>query len=218
MFQKPKPAANAYPGFFAPVAAAVKKMDGCFGEFVQYLKSNGMYDDSIVILTSDHGDSLGDRGQWGHAYTIFPEVMRVPLIVHLPEWLRSKVETDLSRVALSADITPTLYELLGYQPADLGSLYGSPLFVARGGRLSDRRRGPVLLASSYGSVYGMLRHNGRFLYIANAIEGRDYAYDLSSNEIGERVQVTAAMRTLNWRLIREEVAKLAAQYHFTPPQ
>ncbi len=214
-FDKPVPAGESYPGFFERLAAPVHKIDGCFGTFIDRLKTLGLYDNSIVILTADHGDSLGEDGRFGHSYTVFPEVMRVPLIVHLPAKMASAAETDLTRVSFLTDITPTLYALLGYQPADLGSLYGSPLF----GRTPDesfRRRDPFLLASSYGAVYGMLRHNGRFLYIADAVEGRDYAYDLADGGLGRRVEITEAMRALNWDLIRKEVGKIAAQYHFTP--
>lgn len=216
MFQKPMPATDAYSGFFAPVATGLQKTDRCFGHFVDGLKRSGMYDDSIIIVTSDHGDSLGEQGRWGHAYTVFPEVMRVPLIVHLPAWLRSSVTTDLARPAFLTDITPTLYALLGYAPAPLGSLYGAPLFVPPDQAPGDRRHESFLLASSYGSVYGTLRHNGRALYIADAIDGRDYAYDTRDNGVGVRVQVTEAMRAINWDLIRGEIGRLAAQYHFSP--
>ncbi len=216
MFQKPMPAEDAFSGFFAPVAAGLQRTDRCFGTFIDFLKRSGMYDDSVIIVTSDHGDSLGDQGRWGHAYTIFPEVMRVPLIMHLPTWLRSNLTTDLARPAFLTDIAPTLYSLLGYAPASLGSLYGEPLFVPRDQTPSDRRHESYLVASSYGSVYGTLRHNGRALYIADAIDGRDYAYDTRDNSIGARVQVTEALRSLNWNLIRRDIDRLGAQYHFSP--
>jgi Sulfatase len=214
-FETPVPPGESYPGFFERVAAQVHRLDGCFGRFIERLKTLGIYDNSIVILTADHGDSLGEDGRWGHSYTVFPEVMRVPLVIHLPASTASSVETDLNRVSFLTDITPTLYALLGYQPTDFGPLYGSPLF----GRTPDesfRRRDPFLLAASYGAVYGLLRHNGRSLYIADAVEGRDYAYDLSDGGLGRRVEITEAMRALNWDLIRKEVGKIAAQYHFTP--
>ena len=212
-FDKPVPPGESYPGFFERVAAPVHRIDACFGTFIDRLKTLGLYDNSVVILTADHGDSLGEDGRWGHSYTVFPEVMRVPLIIHLPAAMAA-AEADLTRVSFLTDITPTLYALLGYKPADLGPLYGSPLF----GRTADesfRRRDPFLLASSYGAVYGMLRHNGRFLYIADAVEGRDYAYDLADGNPGSRVEITEGMRALNWDLIRKEVGKIAAQYHFT---
>ncbi len=49
-----------YGGFYAPVASRVRRFDACFGAFVDDLKARGLYDNSIVIVTSDHGDSLGE--------------------------------------------------------------------------------------------------------------------------------------------------------------
>jgi arylsulfatase A-like enzyme len=206
-----------YDGFFAPVASRVHPIDTCFGEFIDYLKARHVYDDSVVILTSDHGDSLGEDGRWGHAYTVFPEVMRVPLIVHLPKAIAAAVTTDLSAVTFSADIAPSLYRLLGYEPADRGPLYGAPLFSG-GDELRNRRRDPFLLSSSYGAVYGMLRHNGRELYIADAIGGRDYAFDLADEGHAARVDITPAMRSLNRTLIRQQIAAIGAEYHFASGQ
>jgi len=219
-FETPVPDGESYPGFVDNVAAQVRRIDGCFGAFVDRLKTLGLYDDSVIVLTSDHGDSLGEEGRFGHAYTVFPEVMRVPLIIHLPTWLADRVTTDLTRVSFTADITPTFYALLGYEPLDRGPLYGVPLFEAAGTAMPEhrRRRDPFLMSSSYGAVYGMLRHNGRSLYIADAVAGRDYAYDLSEHPFGRRMEITEGMRDLNWRLIREQVAQIAAQYRFQPAQ
>lgn len=213
--ETPVPEGESYPGFFEPVAAQTRRLDGCFGAFIGHLKTIGLYDRSIVILTSDHGDSYGEEGRWGHAYTLFPEVMRVPLVIHLPVAMAAGVKTDLTRVTFLTDLTPTLYSLLGYQPAAFGPLYGEPL-VGRTPDESSRRRDPFLLAASYGAVYGVLRHNGRSLYIADAVEGRDYAYDLSDGGLGRRVEITEGMRALSWGLIRQDVAKIATQYHFVP--
>jgi hypothetical protein len=167
------PPGETYPGFFDKVAVGVREVDDCLGRFVDFLKRANLYDESVIILTSDHGDSLGEDGRWGHAFYLYPEVMRVPLIVHLPSWLKARVKTDVDAVAFNTDITPTLYGLLGYAPHDLGSLFGRPLFVDPGADLSWRRRESFLLASSYGAVYGMLRDNGRLMYVVDAVYGRE---------------------------------------------
>ena len=163
---------STYPGFASGYAAQVAELDRCLGGFIDYLKKKDLYEQSVVILTSDHGESLGEAGRWGHAYTLHPEVVQIPLIVHLPRAAGAKLAADASRVALSTDITPTLYALAGQAPRDLGVLYGSALFAQAGEPVAPRGRQPFLLVSSYGPVYAMLRHNGRLLHIANAIEAR----------------------------------------------
>jgi len=187
-------------------------MDACFGEFIHFLKRSKLYDNSVIIVTSDHGDSLGEMLRWGHSYTMFPEVSRIPLIVRVPERFRERFVVDARAVSLSTDITPTLYALLGHHPADLGPLYGRPLFVPPD-RQPSRRPEPLLIASSYGGVYAVLHDNGSRIYIADGVNGRDYAYDLTG-ELPVRIGVTPANREADQQFIRAQVDDIARAYHF----
>jgi len=207
----------AYGGFQPPAAAAVQRMDACFGRFISYLQERKLYDDSIVILTADHGDALGEAKRWGHAYTLFPEIVRTPLLVHVPSRLRAQFTADVDAISLSTDITPSLYALLGYRTNPPEWPLGRSLFVPPGVDTSWRRREPVLVASSYGPVYGVLRDNGESLYIADGVNRRDYAYDLHELE-PRRVGVTPEARADNRAFIREKVGALASLYHFMPAQ
>ena len=175
------PKGESYPGFYAPYASRLKRADAGFGKFLSALRELGLYDDSIIVLTSDHGDSLGEDGRWGHAYTIFPEILRVPLIVHLPAAMSSRVASNPSGVAFLTDITPTLYSLLGHEPDLRNDVFGRSLFAARSRDLpaAERADGNFLVASSYGPVYGILGGNGRSLYIADAVNYTDYLFDLT---------------------------------------
>src|SRR5260370_12998591 len=122
------PPGKPYSGFYAPYASRLERMDSCFGKFVRHLKETGRYDRSLIVLTSDHGDSLGEEGRWGHAYTIFPEVVRIPLLIHLPQTARA-LGSDAGALAFSTDIAPSLYYLLGHRPVLRGELAGRPLFT-----------------------------------------------------------------------------------------
>lgn len=201
-----------YSGFYAPYASRLKRLDGCFGRFLSYLKGSGRYENSIIVLTSDHGDSLGEDGYWGHATWLFPESVRLPLIVKIPEALRPAVTTDLARVAFSTDIAPTLYALLGHDVLGPGPQFGEPLFVPSGSALPDRRRESFLLTSSYGAAFGLVRRNGRSLYISDLVEWREFAYDLSAGPTGRPVPVDPELRRLNQRRIREQVSEVGALY------
>src|SRR6185503_19449312 len=90
-WSRPPPPNRTYPGFFPQVAAGVERLYSCFVGFIDFLKRTGRYDDSIIILLSDHGDSLGEEGRWGHAYVIVPEIIRIPLIIHIPAALRGQM-------------------------------------------------------------------------------------------------------------------------------
>jgi arylsulfatase A-like enzyme len=210
------PEGESYPGFDGAYAARVRRIDACFGQFVDTLKQTGLYADSVIVLMADHGDSLGEEQRWGHAYTLFPEVMRIPLIVHLPPALAAQFTADVSRVSVSTDVTPTLYALLGYRPADLGPLFGASLLNPAHADASLPRTAATLLASSYGAVYGVLSENGQSLYIADAINEREYAYEIHDGLLGTRVGIGDTDRVRNRQLIREEIGQLAAAYHFHP--
>src|SRR6185312_13913394 len=112
---------------------------------------------------------------------------------------------------------PTLYELVGHPTEFLGPLFGSPLFVAPDAELAPRRRGSYLLVASYAPTYGLLRRNGRSQYIMDLVNGREYGYELWTQPIGGRVNVTDDMRRINQRLMREQIAEVAALYNFVPP-
>jgi hypothetical protein len=216
------PAGESYPGFHGPYAARVRRIDTCFGEFLAMLKRTHLYDNSVVVLTSDHGDSLGEGQRWGHGFTTFPEVLRIPLMIHVPDSLRTRFSADLARVSFSTDITPTLYALLGEASAAHGArgtrdlLIGSSLLVDPSQDLSWRRRESYLVASSYGPVYGLISRNGRRLYIADGVESREYAYDLGPAGADARIVLTDGEREAERRAIRGQIEELAAWYRFAP--
>jgi arylsulfatase A-like enzyme len=205
-----------YGKFHAPYASRIKKFDDCFGAFIAYLKQRNLYDNSIIVLTADHGDSLGEDGRWGHAYTLFPEIIRIPLLIHLPQGLRNHLLWDTRNVAFSTDITPSLYYLLGHKPIAKNELTGRPLFTASQQEQTDYLRPSYLLASSYGAVYGILSNNGRSLYIADGVNYTDYFYDLERDPAGRTNLVNPAVKAEQQKLIFDGLERLNQAYKFSP--
>jgi hypothetical protein len=211
----PSPSGETYPGFFDPYARSLRRIDGCLGRFLGYLRSHGRWDDSVVILTSDHGDTLGEDGFWGHAFWLFPEDAKIPLIIHLPDRWAPYLTTDLARIAFSTDIAPTLYTLLGHEIRDLGPLFGAPLFVAPDRSLVDRRRDSFLVTSSYAATYGLLRRNGRFLYVSDLFDRKEFAFDMAGGQIRKEIPIDRDLQLVNQRLIRSRLAEAARFYGVT---
>jgi phosphoglycerol transferase MdoB-like AlkP superfamily enzyme len=209
------PAGESYPGFYAPYASRLARADAGFGEFLAALRELGMYDDSIIILTSDHGDSLGEDGRWGHAYTIFPEVLKIPLIVHLPASLKNRVASNPAGLAFLTDITPTLYWLLGHEPELRNDIFGRSLFAARPRDLpaAQRAEGKFLVASSYGPVYGILGENGRSLYIADSVNYAEYFYDLPGDPNAPPPALSDEQRAAYRELIRASIDAIHTYYN-----
>ncbi len=64
--------------------AEIRYFDTLFGEFVATLKETGVYDSSIIVFLSDHGQAFGEHGNIGHGSSLYEEQMNPPLIVRLP--------------------------------------------------------------------------------------------------------------------------------------
>lgn len=207
--------AGSYGQFYAPYASRIARFDTCFGQFVDRLKARGLFDDSVIVLTADHGDSLGEEGRWGHAYTLFPEILQVPLIMHVPSWFRETHTTDPAALTFTTDITPTLYAMLGHTPEPPGPMFGRALFWPNGQPRPKRVADGHLIASSYGSVYGWLTDEGRRLYVADGVDFRDYRFDLDGSPTGKARQVGADDRRIGQQAIRDAVDDIAKFYRFS---
>jgi arylsulfatase A-like enzyme len=169
-------------------------VDSCLGQFFSYLKQRGMYDDSIIIVTSDHGDATGEFGRMSHSTLIWPEVMRVPLMIHLPRKMREQVVYDDSRLSTLTDIAPSLYYLLGHRPIRQNPLYGRPLFAETKQELESYKGKDLLLASDVRAVYGVLTADGRYLYTTYDSPAQSYLFDLTTDPNAEHSILTAPLK------------------------
>jgi arylsulfatase A-like enzyme len=85
--------------------------DKIIGDLVQELKDQGIYDEALVVLLSDHGEGLGDHGEEEHGVFLYNEAIHVPLIVKLPDGQRAG--STVARPVELADVAPTILSLLG---------------------------------------------------------------------------------------------------------
>lgn len=210
-----------YPaGFEPPYAYRVERIDACFGSFVATLKRLGVYDRSLIVLTADHGELIGEDGRWGHSYHMFPQVIQVPLFIHLPAAMGTmRTQMDGGAMALSTDITPTIYAALGYRLPAPPPLAGRPLAPSTMDDSAARRRGHAVLSASYGAVYAVVSRNGRRLYIADAIQERDHAYERASLSDLRWAEVPAddGTRMLGRLRIRRHVDAIGRTYGVERP-
>ena len=204
-----------YSGFYAPYASRLRRVDGCFGRFEQYLKAQGLFDDSVIVLTADHGDSLGEDGRWGHAYTLTPEVIRVPLLVHLPKSFQHLYSVPNS-VAFQSDITPSLYYLLGHKPTMKEPFYGRPLFTESSAEQKSAMYDHYVIAASYAAVWGVLGDNGKSLFISDAVNYKDAMFRIGDNGASSAGFVGTSQKSAAEDLIREGISDIAKYYKFTP--
>jgi arylsulfatase A-like enzyme len=89
----------------------ITQHDHFFGEFLDRLAALGLSDDTLVVVTSDHGEEFDDHGSWGHGHSVYQELLHVPLMFRLPE--RIQGATKVSAAVSTLDISATVTELLG---------------------------------------------------------------------------------------------------------
>lgn len=95
----------------------------------------GWDENTLVLLTADHGEELGDRGFWGHARTLYGETLNVPLVVVGPGLEPRRIRERVSHV----DVLPTLAEAVGAPaPAGLSGLSLWPLVRGTASSLTSR--------------------------------------------------------------------------------
>jgi hypothetical protein len=204
------------PGFDARVSHEVSQVDGCFAQFVTSLKRRGIYDDSIIVVTSDHGDALGDFGRHSHSLTIYPEIMRVPLLIHLPRKMKDGFVYDHEGAKTLTDIAPTLYYLLGHRDIKLNPLFGRPLLVSTRQEIEKYQRNEWFLASDALAVFGMLDNGGRSFYAAYDSPSRSYLYGLANDPEGTKDVLTPELKMSYDRRIIEHLNQVARFYGYRP--
>lgn len=132
-----------------PYEAEVAYVDQSVGKIIETLRNAGELDDTIVLLTADHGESLGEHGEKTHAVFVYDATVHIPMIWRYPAELKPRVFDGPAR---SIDIVPTLLELLKLPPAK--EVQGRSLLDAlKGKRSSDLPQYSESLLSEVG--FGM---------------------------------------------------------------
>lgn len=210
-----EPVSGSYPGFNARYADELSKVDAAFGGFIDDLKAKGKFENSIVILTSDHGDWLGEYGRWGHGQSLLSPILEVPLLIHLPANLAGKMFCDPKQQVFLTDITPSLYYLLGHRDLREGEFYGRPLFTDTAAEQKDYARPYHLFMSSYAAVFGLMEERTKTLYVADAVDENQSVYRLDEDWYGLDNLIEPASQEKFEALTRGYIDRLDALYGYS---
>lgn len=129
-------AANPYDGEIAYV-------DSLLAELFADLKAKGIYEKALIVLTSDHGEGLGEHGEDEHGIFTYRESIQVPLIVKFPDNVRAG-ERQSAPVGLM-DLKPSILQTLGLE---LAHYDGKPIF---GSKIPSRKR--PIYSETYSPLY-----------------------------------------------------------------
>lgn len=92
----------------------VRWADGLFGNARRVLEREGLLDNTLLVVTSDHGEGFGEHGSLGHGRMLYDELIRIPMVMIGPEPFRGgRVVTG--NIGL-VDVVPTFFEWAGLEP------------------------------------------------------------------------------------------------------
>ena len=181
---------------------AIAYIDDNLGRLMQALRLSGLAEDTIVILVSDHGEMLGDRGLW-YKMSFFENSARVPLVVANPgRFVPRRVGASVSLV----DLVPTLVDLAGGDASAIaegtdGRSLTSHLLGQQG---HDEAIGEYLAEGAVAPIV-MIRR-GRFKFIHSPADP-DQLFDIEADP-GERTNLARdASRASLVAAFRDEVAR-----------
>ncbi|MGZ5495833.1 MAG: sulfatase-like hydrolase/transferase [Candidatus Aminicenantales bacterium] len=125
-YAPPEPYASRFAA--DPYSGEVAYVDETLGQLFGAIDARGESGRTLVVLTADHGESLGEHGEMTHSYFAYNSTLSVPLVVSVPGLKAARVEDLVSH----EDIFPTVCDLLGLpKPADVPGRSFRPLLERR---------------------------------------------------------------------------------------
>jgi arylsulfatase A-like enzyme len=151
----------------------IRHVDFHLGKLLHTLESMKILDDSLIIITSDHGEEFLEHGLLRHGFQLYDETIRVPLIFYWKNHLDSQVK-DV--IASGIDIAPTIMNLCGLDAPS--SMLGSSL-------LRKKNYQPILFCTHYINQNQRGMRMGKWKLIENVATGEMKVFDME-HDPGER--------------------------------
>ncbi|HIF62957.1 MAG TPA: hypothetical protein EYG16_07715 [Deltaproteobacteria bacterium] len=181
--------------------AELTELDAVLGHLFEVLRARGIWDEMLVIVTSDHGEGFMEHGRLDHGYAQYDELLRVPLILRLPasRGRTGRVENQVQIV----DLTATVLELAGIS-GELPSGSRSLLQAAGGG---EQRQ--VLAQETHGKQTWTALRRANWKYLRKEHQGggarrRTLPADLV---VGDRVRAKGVF--VGGRFLADEVKRVS---------
>jgi arylsulfatase A-like enzyme/Flp pilus assembly protein TadD len=140
----------------------VAYVDSSLEKLFSHMRNNGLMDDTVVVITGDHGESLGEHGEMTHGYYAYNSTIWIPLIISVPGVSGGRN----TQTVCHADIFPTLCDILKIETPPV--LQGVSLLPAMRGKTLPER--PIYFESMYpyysrgwAPLKGFISGNSKFI-------------------------------------------------------
>jgi arylsulfatase A-like enzyme len=172
--------------------AEVRWADGLTGRLLDALEERGFAANTIVVVTSDHGEELFERGTLGHGHTLYDEVLLVPFLIRFPG---GRSRGPIATPVRTMDLFPTVLEALG-QPVPAGLDGVSLMPLIRGGDPAPRSAVSEYVCFAADPTVQSLR-TPREKLVVHPVTGQTELFDLvadprETTDVAPRQQVTVA--------------------------
>ena len=128
-YEPPEPFASRWREH--PYEGEIAFADHCVGQVLEKLRQLGLYENTLIVITGDHGEMLGEHGELNHGFFIYEGALRVPLVVRVPGAAAAARQVD-APVSL-IDVAPTIVSLVGAPvPKEVQGVDLSPWIAGRG--------------------------------------------------------------------------------------
>lgn len=135
---------------------AVARLDQHVGRLLHDMRAMGVFEDALVIVTSDHGEAFGAHGVVEHSKDVYEDLVRVPLLVKAPG---QELGTVVEAAASGVDVAGLVAEVL----ERAGAQELTPLFPRRPGQH------PLVAENSYSRLLDLARYGDRFHRMRRAV-------------------------------------------------
>jgi arylsulfatase A-like enzyme len=154
--------------------------DTQIGRLVEYLKTRGLWDRTVIVVGGDNGEAFYEHGFASHASSLFNEVMKVPMIIRAPGLAAGFDD----RPAMFLDVPPSIFDLLGLPPHP--SFQGISVFDPQ----PDPDRSLFMIVQTPAAFQSAIVRSG-FKLLHSEWEGRYFLYD-QVNDPEERKNLASA--------------------------
>lgn len=161
--------------------------DAAVERIFEALNEVGRFENSLILVTSDHGEAFFEHGKLDHNSTVYQEMLHVPFVLRLPGGDRP-AGIDLDRLASLEDLTPTVLAFAGVQPESRQT--GLDLF-------SERRRRSILHRSATQQNIQAFRY-GRWKLISDRRGVVTELYDLENDPGEQKNMLVARPDVVSW--------------------
>ncbi|MBI5506016.1 MAG: sulfatase [Deltaproteobacteria bacterium] len=144
----------------------IRAVDAVIGRMLTLLEADGTFDDTMIVVTADHGEGFGERGRLDHGYGLYRELLQVPLILRMPRG--DGGGNRVPGVVQSVDAAATILDYLGLDPSwplasvSLLPAVTDPTRAVRQAALSEERHGDFLSMAVRDERFAYVRSHGRF--------------------------------------------------------